>query len=60
MLSEMAKRAKGCGQSVRLPESVLEPADEWSDEFLASLGAWKEDIERLSQQRLGDLKDPFE
>ena len=23
---------------------ILEPADEWSPEFLACLGAWKEDI----------------
>ena len=60
-------------KSVRFPESqrevvvrrsgrrvILEPADEWSDEFLSSLGAWKEDIERLPQQTLEDLKDPFE
>jgi len=25
---------------------ILEPADEWSEEFLAALGAWKEEIER--------------
>ena len=25
---------------------VPEPRDEWSEEFLAALGAWKDDIER--------------
>lgn len=60
-------------KSVRFPKSqrevivrrsgkrvILEPADEWSEEFLASLGSWDEEIERLPQQRLEDLKDPFE
>jgi len=52
----MARRAKivqkGGGQAVRLPRSgiarrvIRELADEWSEEFLAALGAWKDDIER--------------
>jgi antitoxin VapB len=25
---------------------ILEPADEWSEDFLAALGAWHEEIER--------------
>ena len=38
---------------------ILEPADEWSDEFLACLGQWKEPIERPKQERLSKLRDPF-
>jgi antitoxin VapB len=39
---------------------ILEPADEWSREFLACLGAWVDDIERPSSRRIAKLKDPFE
>ena len=39
---------------------ILEPADEWSDEFLACLGAWPEPIERPPGRRLTELGDPFE
>jgi len=39
---------------------VLEPADEWSDEFRACLGAWTEDIPRPKQRRLQDLRNPLE
>jgi len=59
-------------KSVRFPESqrevivrksgkrvILEPVDEWSEEFLASLGAWSEDVDRLPRTPLRDLKDPF-
>lgn len=59
-------------KSVRFPESqrevvarrsgrrvILEPADEWSPEFLASLGSWDEEIERPPQQPIGRKKDPF-
>ena len=38
---------------------ILEPADEWSDEFRACLGAWSGEIPRPKQQRLVDLRDPF-
>jgi len=31
---------------------ILEPADEWPDEFRACLGAWGEDIPRPVQRRL--------
>ncbi|HEY0372855.1 MAG TPA: hypothetical protein VGD79_12680 [Thermoanaerobaculia bacterium] len=39
---------------------ILEPPDEWSEEFLATLGAWKEDIERPPQQPVTKSKDPFD
>ena len=38
---------------------ILEPADEWSDEFRSCLGAWPGDIPRPKQKRVGDLSDPF-
>jgi antitoxin VapB len=59
-------------KSVRFPEGqvevvvrregrrvILEPPDEWTEEFLASLGAWKEEIERPPQDPITDGKDPF-
>ncbi|HEX7479623.1 MAG TPA: hypothetical protein VF331_17595 [Polyangiales bacterium] len=39
---------------------ILEPADEWSKEFLACLGAWTGEFERPSSRRISKLKDPFE
>lgn len=30
---------------------ILEPADQWSEDFLASLGAWDEEIERPVSRR---------
>lgn len=39
---------------------ILEPADEWSDEFRASLGSWNDDIPRPNQPRLRALKNPFD
>jgi antitoxin VapB len=39
---------------------ILEPADEWSDEFLACLGAWKDDIPRPPSRPIGGKKNPFE
>ncbi|HEV7239023.1 MAG TPA: type II toxin-antitoxin system VapB family antitoxin [Thermoanaerobaculia bacterium] len=60
-------------KSVRFPEGqrevivrregrrvILEPADEWSEEFLAALGAWKDEIERPPQRPITKLRDPFE
>jgi antitoxin VapB len=39
---------------------ILEPADEWSPEFLLSLGSWNEEIERPRQRPIGTKKDPWE
>jgi virulence-associated protein VagC len=45
---------------------VLEPIEparsssEWSPEFLATFGSVKEEIERLPQTPITELKDPFE
>ncbi len=38
---------------------VLEPADEWSAELLACLGAWNEPIDRLPQPPLRSLRSPL-
>ena len=38
---------------------ILEPADEWSSEFLSSLGSWDEEIPRPSTQDIRLTKDPF-
>ncbi|MBI1872778.1 MAG: hypothetical protein HYZ58_12735 [Acidobacteria bacterium] len=38
---------------------ILEPVDEWSDEFRACLGAWSHDIPRPKQRRLADVRDRF-
>lgn len=35
---------------------ILEPADEWPEEFRACLGAWREDIPRPVQRRVQDLR----
>lgn len=39
---------------------ILEPADEWSSEFLACLGAWNEDIQRPRTRKVGSRTNPFE
>jgi len=39
---------------------ILEPADEWTPEFLETLGAWKEPIERPKSRPVSKKKDPFE
>jgi antitoxin VapB len=39
---------------------ILEPVDEWSDEFLGTLGAWNEEIERPKSRSISKRKDPFE
>ena len=39
---------------------ILEPADEWSAEFLACLGAWQEDIPRPARRTVGSRRNPFE
>jgi antitoxin VapB len=38
---------------------ILEPADEWPDEFRACLGAWREEIPRPAQQPLREVRSPF-
>jgi antitoxin VapB len=38
---------------------ILEPADEWSDTFLACLGQWEREIERPKQEPIAKLRDPF-
>lgn len=38
---------------------ILEPADEWSEEFRACLGAWREEIPRPAQQSVRGLRNPF-
>ncbi len=39
---------------------ILEPADEWSEVFLACLGQWHEPIERPKREPLSKLGDPFD
>jgi antitoxin VapB len=59
-------------KSVRFPESqrevivrrsgkrvILEPADEWSEEFLAALGSCDEEIPRPPQQPISKTRNPF-
>lgn len=38
---------------------ILEPVDQWTNEFVSCLGAWKGTIPRPKQQRLAKLRDPF-
>ena len=38
---------------------ILEPADEWPNEFRACLGAWSEEIPRPKQRPVRDLRNPF-
>jgi antitoxin VapB len=59
-------------KSVRFPDSqrevtvrrvgrrvILEPADEWTPEFIEALGSWKEEIERPEKRPISRMKDPF-
>lgn len=39
---------------------ILEPAEEWSKEFLEVLGAWDEEIERPPQRPITEARDPFD
>ena len=36
---------------------ILEALDEWPPDFVRSLGAWREEIERPRQAEVGDLRD---
>ncbi len=38
---------------------ILEPLDEWPDEFLKSLGSLSEEIERPQGPSIGKLRNPF-
>ena len=38
---------------------ILEPADEWSPEFLRCIGAWKDEIPRPRQEKIARARDPF-
>jgi antitoxin VapB len=38
---------------------ILEPADEWSADFVGALGAWEEEIERPRARAISKKKDPF-
>lgn len=38
---------------------ILEPADEWTAEFIQSLGSWSEEIERPKRRPIAKKKDPF-
>jgi antitoxin VapB len=38
---------------------ILEPADEWPDEFRACLGAWPDEIQRPAQRSVRDLRNPL-
>lgn len=38
---------------------ILEPADEWPREFVATLGAWSEPIERPKKQAISRKRDPL-
>ena len=39
---------------------ILEPLNEWPQEFLDLIGSVKDEIEPYPQERLSDLKNPFE
>jgi antitoxin VapB len=39
---------------------ILEPADDWSPEFLACLGAWNEEIPRPRAKAITTRKNPLE
>ena len=39
---------------------ILEPTDEWPEEFRECLGSWHEPIERPPQTSVTQLRDPFE
>jgi len=39
---------------------ILEPADEWSEGFRSCLGSWSGQIPRPKQEKLADLRNPFD
>ena len=38
---------------------ILEPADEWTSDFIDALGSWSEEIERPKARPISKKKDPF-
>jgi antitoxin VapB len=38
---------------------ILEPADEWTAEFVACLGSWSDTIPRPKQDTIKKLRSPF-
>jgi len=38
---------------------VIEPVDDWSEEFRRTLGSWDKPIERPKSEELDSLEDPF-
>ena len=38
---------------------ILEPADEWPDDFRACLGAWRGEIPRPAPRPVGDTRNPL-
>lgn len=52
-LSEVTVRKEG-------RRVILEPADEWSKEFLEMLGTWDEEIDVPRGLPITESKDPFE
>ena len=38
---------------------ILEPIDEWTEEFRNAIGTWDEEIERPTPTPVTDLRDPF-
>ena len=38
---------------------ILEPADEWTSDFIEALGSWHEDIPRPAKRPISQRRDPF-
>ncbi len=38
---------------------ILEPADEWTSDFIEALGSWHEEIERPKKRFISEKKDPL-
>jgi antitoxin VapB len=38
---------------------IIEPADEWPEQFRTCLGAWSENIPRPKQRRVQDIRNPL-
>lgn len=53
--TEVSVRREG-GRIILEPE----PPAQWSERFLATFGAWQEEIERPPQTPVTELKDPFD
>lgn len=38
---------------------ILEPVDAWPQEFLACIGAWREELPRPKDESIHKIRDPF-